>query len=485
MGWLLFFEIIYLFIVLAVCIRIIYDTRSSTKTLAYLLLVIFLPLIGMIFYFSFGINYRTRKLYSKKLIEDDQLVLKINDGINAYSETTFRKGNPIVQEYKQMAQLLIKDNLSALSSGNDLKLLINGEEKFPEVLIALKTAQHHIHIEYYIFEDDIIGNQVIEILMQKAKEGVAVRFIYDDFGSHAIRKKLVKKAKESGVQVFPFYRINFFVLANRINYRNHRKIIVIDGKTAFVGGINVSDKYINNPEKTNKLFWRDTHLKIDGPGVIYLQYLFICDWNFCAVDKLMPDISFFPQPSTFKFTNDKIVQISASGPDSDRPTILFSLLQAIQLAKEEVLITTPYFIPGESIMDALIVAALSGVSVKLLVPGISDSRIVNAAAHSYYTDLLKAGVEIYLYKKGFVHAKTMVTDRKVAIVGTANMDFRSFDLNFEVNAIVYDKEIASEMGNVFYSDIQFAEKIDANQWLHRPPYKQLLERITRLISPLL
>lgn len=485
MSRLLIIEIIYLIVLVLVCLRIIYDTRSSTKTLAYLLLVIFVPLFGMIFYFSFGINYRKRKLYSKKLIEDEHLVRKIERSVIAYSKSTFEQNHSIVQQFKKHAHLLVRDNLSALTTGNDVKLLINGEHKFPEVIAALKAARHHIHIEYYIYEDDKIGNEITDVLIQKAKEGIAVRFIYDDFGSRAIRKKMVARMKTSGVEVFPFYKINFISLANRLNYRNHRKIIVIDGKTAFVGGINVSDKYINNTSDPKKLFWRDTHLRIDGPGIHYLQYLFFCDWNFCAKTNLQPNGSFFPELSTFEGKGNKLVQIAASGPDSDRPTILYSLLQAISLAKEEVLITTPYFIPDESIMDALLVAALGGVSVKLLVPGISDSVLVNAAAHSYYTDLLKAGVEIYLYKKGFVHAKTLVADKKMAIVGTANMDHRSFDLNFEVNAIVYDEEIAKELTDVFYLDIKDAEKIDVNNWEGRPLYKQMMERTARLISPLL
>ncbi|QKJ64146.1 cardiolipin synthase [Flavobacterium sp. M31R6] len=485
MNWLIFIEIIYPIVLVLVSFRIIYDTRSSAKTLAYLLFVIFVPLFGMIFYFLVGINYRKRKLYSKKLIEDGHLAQKIVVDVIAYSKKTLEQNNSIIQQNKELAYLLIQDNLSALTAGNEVKLLINGEHKFPEVIAALKAAQHHIHIEYYIYEDDKIGNEVAEILIQKAKEGIAVRFIYDDFGSYAIRKKMVARMKAEGVEVFPFHKITFIALANRMNYRNHRKIIVIDGKTAFVGGINISDKYINNTTYPKKLFWRDTHLRIDGPGIYYLQYLFFCAWNFCAKDNLQPDSSFFPEISSFKGNGNKLVQIAASGPDSGRPTILYSLLQAISLAKEEVLITTPYFIPGESIKDVLLVAALGGVSVKLLVPGISDSVLVNSAAHSYYSDLLKAGVEIYLYKKGFIHAKTLVTDKNMSIVGTANMDYRSFDLNFEVNAIVYDHEIAKELANVFYSDIKDAEKIDGNNWEVRPLYKQLVERTARLISPLL
>jgi cardiolipin synthase len=485
MNWLLIYEISYTIILILVCLRIIYDTRSTTKTLAYLLFAIFVPFAGMIFYFLFGINYRNREMYSKKLLQNDELAKKVHKELYEYSKQTFLKGEAALQSNKELAYMLVKDINSPLTGNNIVKLLVNGENKFPEVLEALSRAKHHIHIEYYIYEDDKIGRAIEKILIQKAKEGVEVRFIYDDFGSRSIRKKLVRRLKAGGVKAFPFLKIYFIAFANRLNYRNHRKIIVVDGYTAFVGGINISDRYINDSVNLNKLYWRDTHLRIDGPGVRHLQYLFLCDWNFCANKKLQPDKVFFPDKDSYPVQGNKVVQIASSGPDSAKPTILFSLLQAINLATKEILITSPYFIPGESLLDALIIASLSGVSVKLLVPGISDSFIVNAAAKSYYNDLLDAGVEIYLYNKGFVHAKTMVTDQKVAIVGTANMDFRSFDLNFEVNAIVYDSEIAEELTKVFYEDLKNAERIAAAAWETRSIYKQMLEKMARLVSPML
>jgi len=468
-----------------VCLRIVYDTRNNTKTLAYLLLVTFLPIIGIIFYFSFGINYRKRKMYSKKLLNDDNLAKKLKADIFQYSKNTFEQNNEAVKKSRELALMLLRDSTSPLTANNSVKLLVNGENKFPEVLKALGEAKNHIHIEYYIYEDDNIGKTIESILIRKVKEGVAVRFIYDDFGSRAIRRKLVKRLKNGGVKVFPFSKIIFIAFANRLNYRNHRKIIVVDGKTAFTGGINVSDRYINDGNNTNKLFWRDTHLRIDGPGVKYLQYLFLCDWNFCAKDSVQPDEEYFPREKYFSVSANKVVQIAASGPDSDIPTIMFSLLQAINLATKEILITTPYFIPGNSLIDALIIAALSGISVKLLVPGISDSRLVNLAARSYYDDLLTAGVDIYQYKKGFVHAKTMVTDGSTSIIGTANMDQRSFDFNFEVNAIVYDPETANQLRSIFFEDLKNAERIDVTAWKQRPWYKLLIEQTARLISPLL
>ena len=485
MNWLVVYEILYVGIILLVSLRIIYDTRNVTKSVAYVLLVIYLPVIGIIFYFSFGVNYRKRKMYRKKLFADDLIESKLKNDILEYSKQTFEQAGDAFINHRELAYMLAKDSMSPLAGNNAVKLLVNGESKFPEVINAIRAARNHIHFEYYIYENDEIGQAIEKELIKKASEGVTVRFIYDDFGSRSIRRKLAVRLRRSGVQAFPFHKVIILALANRLNYRNHRKIIVVDGKIAFVGGINVSDRYINNTSDNKKLFWRDTHISIEGPGVRYLQYLFLCDWNFCANENLQPSETFFPSFSNLQVKGNKIVQIAASGPDSETPTILFSLLQTINLATEEILVTTPYFVPGESLLDALVVAALSGVSVKILVPGVSDSVIVNAAARSYYEELLRAGVEIYLYRKGFLHAKTVVADSKTAIVGTANMDYRSFDLNFEVNAIVYDGEFAHELRNVFYDDIQYAEKIEYQAWSARPWYTVLFEKTARLVSPLL
>jgi cardiolipin synthase len=470
----------YIALVIFVCLRILYDTRSTSKTFAYLLVTILLPVIGMLVYFAVGANYRKAKLYSKKIINDNKLLAEIHEKIYLESEKTWDTGEQEVKSHEKLARLLLNDN-SPLTGGNEVKLLLNGENKFPEVIEALKAAKHHIHIEYYIFENDNIGNQIKDILVQKAAEGVAVRFIYDDFGSRSIRKTLVPELVSGGVEAYPFYKILFIALSNRTNYRNHRKIIVVDGCTGFVGGINVSDRYINGIDK-KQLYWRDTHVMINGPGVYYLQYLFICDWNFCSGKHLKIQEDFFCR--TKNKNGNAIVQVAASGPDSDIPTIMFSLVEAIGMAKDEILITSPYFIPGESILDALNVAALSGVKVKLLVPDKSDSALVNSAARSYYGEIIDSGAEIYLYKKGFVHAKTMVADGQLAIVGTANMDHRSFELNFEVNSMIYDTKVAQQLRDAFYNDIQNAAKINPATWKKRTLFKQLPEKIFRLLSPL-
>lgn len=481
MNWIYTALIIYIIVLIIICLRIIYETHSTNKTLAYLLFCIFFPVVGIVFYITFGINYWRLKKYGKKALSDKKILDELRQNILQYNEVALTADDDGVKQNAELSNMLLKDLGSPLTANNKVKLLINGEEKFPELLQAIKEAKHHIHVEYYIYEYDKIGSELIELLILKAKEGVKVKMIYDDFGCPTIKRNTEKRMQAAGVEIFPFHKIHFYFVANRINYRNHRKIVIIDGCTAFTGGINVSDKYINND--TKKLFWRDTHVRIDGPAVYYLQYLFFADWHFCCEEEFKPVAEYFPFIKASQ--HDTHVQISASGPNSIQPSVLFTLLQAIYLAKEEILITTPYFIPGDSIIDALRIAALSGLKVKLLVPGICDSKIVNAASKSNYKSLLEAGVEIYLYQKGFVHAKTLITDGKLIVVGTANMDFRSFELNFEVNAIVYDDEVANELRNVFFKDIADAEKIDKEKWLARKWYTQFPERIARLSSPVL
>ena len=309
--------------------------------------------------------------------------------------------------------------------------------------------------------------------------------MYDDFGSHGLGKSFIQRLKRAGIQTAPFYKIKWYALASRINYRNHRKIIIIDGKVSFVGGINMSDKYRNDLETKNRLYWRDTHLMITGQATAYLQYLFVCDWNFCSNTKLAYSEVYFPDTSQQEIIENDVVQIAASGPDSSQPLIFYSLLEAISCAKKSIYITSPYFIPGESLMDALIIAIQSGLDVKVLIPGISDSKMVNAAASAYYTELLQYGAKIYKYNKGFVHAKTMVIDNDLSIIGSANMDYRSFDLNFEVNAMVYSKNIANQLTVAFEDDLKVSEQIDKDSWINRPKYIHLWEKVVRLLSPFL
>ncbi|MCM4166333.1 Major cardiolipin synthase ClsA [Arenibacter antarcticus] len=484
MNWILVLEIGYIIIMLLVILRVLYDTRSGSKALAYILFIVMIPVLGILFYFWFGVNYRKRKLYSKKIDQDKKLREELRSRMYAYSARILNSGL-IPIKHRNLVEFIRKSSSSPLTANNVVKLLLNGEEKFPELLNALEAAHSHIHLEYYIYENDETGNAIANMLIKKAVEGVEVRFLYDDFGSHGLGAEFLKKLEDAGVQTAPFYKIKWYALASRLNYRNHRKIIIIDGKTSFIGGINISDKYRNDTKGENGLYWRDTHLMINGIATLYLQYLFLCDWNFCSENKLEYDENYFPPPIKDDLIQQKLVQIVPSGPDSTLPVIFYSLMQAIGSAKERILITSPYFIPGESLMDALIIAAKSGVEVILLVPGISDSKMVDAAARSYYTELLQHGVRIFLYAKGFVHAKTMVIDRELSIIGSANMDYRSFDLNFEVNAMLYSPDLTSELYQAFIKDLENSSEINANDWLNRPKYKDLWERAVRLLSPFL
>lgn len=477
--WVIIGEVLYIILVLTVCIRVVYDTRSVTKTLAYLLLVILVPVGGMIFYFTFGINYRKRKIYSKKLAIDEQYAKRIRASIAASREHIAHSHNPSVAANQRLVDMLHHERSGSipLIDKNEVSLLINGEAFFPSLLEALRSAQRHIHIQFYIYENDRIGNEIKDILIAKARAGVCVRFIYDDFGSRNIRHNIARELRAAGVEAYPFYKVNLLLLANRINYRNHRKIVVIDGDISFTGGINVSDRYFNTSR--GGLFWRDTNIMIRGRATAALQHVFLSDWNFCSGQ----NIGFGEAYINLSNAGKSVVQVLASGPDSDQPVILNAIVQAIALAQKEVLITTPYFIPDVMLQQVLCLTALSGVNVSLLVPGISDSRIVDLASKAYFEDLLKAGVRIYQYQKGFIHAKTIVTDRLLASVGTANLDVRSFDLNFETSTLIYDEKVAGELADVFYQDLEDAVEIDPAAWLNRSRTTVVLEKFIRLTSP--
>lgn len=473
--------VLYFLVLLVVGVRIIINTTTPSKGIAYILLVIIFPIVGIIIYLSVGLNYRKRKLYKKKIDIDERIFPEVEARRAAYSQRALVKHTETLGSFKSLVSFVGRKGI--ISDNNEVQLLTNGEEKFPQLITDLKAAKHHIHIEYYIYENDKIGKEIAEILIAKAKEGVEVRFIYDDFGSKGIRSNIAKQLRENGVKAFPFYKINFIQLANRVNYRNHRKIIVIDGKTGYIGGINVSDKYIN--PSPNDLFWRDTHLKITGNTVLDLQYTFLTDWNFCAQKNLGFSTEYFPIDTIDDKQGDQLVQIVSSGPDSEYPNILYSLIQTILLAKKELLITTPYFIPSSSFLNAIKIATLSGVEVKLLIPGVSDSFIVNTTSQSFYQELLEAGVRIFQYNKGFVHAKTLVCDGFISSVGTANLDNRSFDLNFEVNAVIYDKKIASQLSKQFAVDLESSEELTLEEWKKRPLYKKFIESVLHLFSAIM
>lgn len=487
LPWHIIFKVgywLYVLLIIVVSTEIILNARSVSKALAYLAVIALLPIVGVVFYLSFGINYRKRKMYSRKIWKDTRLANLVEKQLEQQFKSTSLEHVRDISYFFPLAKMIQNDAKNIFSSGNKVSLLLNGEAKFPQILADLRNAKDHIHIEYYIFEDDGIGNEIAEILIQKHKEGVEVKFIYDDFGSSSIRHTLIYRLNEAGVPNFPFYKIKWLALANRLNYRNHRKIVIIDRTIGYVGGINVSDKYINKGQE-NHQFWRDTHLRLEGLAVLNLQIVFLSDWQFCSDSDIEDITQFFPKEKEHFDFGDELVQVVASGPDSNFPSILFAINRAILLSKKSVWITTPYFIPDETLTNALTMAALSGLDVRLLVPGISDSRFVNSCASSHYEELLEIGVRIFRYQKGFVHAKTMICDSRVAFIGTANLDQRSFDLNFEVNAVVYNVNLAQELETAFLNDLESAEEIDLARWLQRPVWKRLTGKVLNLFSPLM
>ncbi|MDR1876959.1 MAG: cardiolipin synthase [Flavobacteriaceae bacterium] len=477
--------LLYISVVLYTVFKIIKNTENPSKALGYLLVVVVLPVAGIILYFSIGVNYRLEKLYKRKYIQDKNFHKIVKYQINIDSEKGIDEYKNLLKGKMHPIKMLLKDTSSALYAAEKTKLLINGENKFEEVISELEKAKEHIHIEYYIFSDDKIGNKIKDILIKKSQEGVIIRFIYDDFGSHDLNKKMIKELKEGGVQVAAFYKIKLYALANRMNYRNHRKIIVIDSKVGFIGGINVDDRYINTPE--NKVFWRDTHLMVAGEAVNGLQYNFLTDWNFCSGNDIDPfDKQYFhTSTNDIKHKCTDLVQIAASGPDSDRATIMLVYNGIIMSSRKRLYLTTPYLVPNETIVNALKYTALSGVDVRILVPLESDSLVVNAASCAYYKELLAVGVRIYRYTKGFVHAKTIISDDSLSVVGSANLDIRSFDLNFEISALVYSRSINQELYDAFMDDIENSIEITYEEWKKRSKIIQLGNSLARLISPLL
>ncbi|RKT01953.1 cardiolipin synthase [Chryseobacterium defluvii] len=472
-------EVLYCISIVLLAAKIIMDTKATSKTLAYLLLIIFLPVVGIIIYFVFGVNYRKNKFYTFSVARNERIYNLAQKYIQETHSKTLQDRREEVKDFINTINFLYNATYSPLSQENHVEVLLNGEEKFPRVFEAIKKAKYHIHLEYYIYENDDIGNKLADLLIEKAGEGVMVRFLYDDFGSGKIGKKLLSRLRASGIEVFPVNKIKFRILANRVNYRDHRKIIIIDAVEVFTGGINVSDKYINCE---NQLYWRDVHLYIKGHGAFYFQFLFWSNWVFAV--KNIPEISgeYFRYDSSH--TGKTIVQVAASGPNT-KPSIMLSTNSAILSAKEKVYITTPYFIPVETVLNAIKQAALAGLDVRLMVPKTGDSVVVNAAAYSYYEELLQNNVRLFFYEKGFIHSKTMIIDDHFSCVGTANMDARSQELNFEVNTFIFDKAINLRLKEVFLEDMRYCEEITLEKWQKRPKGKVFFEHLARLLSPLI
>ena len=476
--WTIAIVINYILVIIAVT-TILFKSINPTKTLTYIIVLLVFPFFGLIVYYFFGQEYRKNKIFNRKDVLNNKLIKSINKDLKIDPETLSSYEANIEEDQIRLIHLLQRNDKSPLTKYNNVEIIINGENKFQSLFKDIESAQQHIHIEYYILKDDRIGTHFLELLCKKAKEGVKVRLSFDDVGSK-ISSKMKRKLIEANIEFYAFMPVLFPRFTGKMNYRNHRKIVIIDGEIGYVGGINVSDTYVNYPE--SKSYWRDTHLKIIGEAVFTLQTQFLTNWNFVSETTLELNRSFFPQN---KVKDVQPVQIAASGPDTDWANIMEAIFFAIVTAEHYVYITTPYFIPNDQIITAMQVASKSGVDVRLLIPDQSDSWTAKHATNSYLEQLLKANIKVYRYEKGFIHAKTMVVDDVFTTIGTCNMDYRSFNINFEINALIYSKDKAKEAKAIFMQDLEDAIVVDYQAWEERSNFERIQEAYCRLWAPLL
>ncbi|GAA4078484.1 cardiolipin synthase [Amphibacillus indicireducens] len=472
-------ELIFIFNFLLVIVLVFLEHRNPTSTWAWILVITFVPIFGFFLYLVFG-----RKLSRKKLfIWDNKSKLGVKKAVENQLQLLDEGSFPIRELYQDNIDLFylhLRNNDAILTQENDVEIFNDGQAKFDQLIKDLVAAEDHIHIQYYIYRDDNLGRKIADVLKLKAKEGVSVRFLYDDFGSRKLSQQFIWELKKAGVIVEAFFpslipKVNF-----KINYRNHRKVVVIDGKIGYIGGFNVGDEYLGKVKKYG--YWRDTHLRIVGESVRSIQTRFILDWNQASKHQLiLYDSAYYraePQGNVG-------MQIVSSGPDSDWEQIKYGYIKLLMEAEDYVYIQTPYFIPDESLADAVKIAALSGIDVRIMIPNKPDHPFVYWATYSYIGNMLEAGAKVYIYQNGFLHAKTIMVDGKIASVGTANIDVRSFRLNFEVNAFLYSEEVTQRLLAHFEEDMSKSDLLTLEAYQQRSLWIKIKESIARLISPIL
>jgi cardiolipin synthase len=458
-------------------IHVVMDNRQPAKTMAWALVIIFVPVVGLVFYLFFGINHRKERMVSQLSV--DQLTKRSMLGF--VEQQNLR----IPERHKQLVDLFVNQSFSLPFKDNQIDIMTDGYAFFPELLKDIAKAKHHIHLDMYIFEDDALGRLVADALIDRAREGVMVRVIYDDVGCWQVTHRFFERMREEGIEVAAYLPVRFPSFTSKVNYRNHRKLVIIDGETGYIGGMNIALRYVKG---TGDQPWRDTMLRVKGGAVYGLQRAFLIDWYF--VDRtLITNRDYYPPLSTFHSppsTNNCLTQIVTSGPTNPYPEIMQGYVRMILAAHRYVYIETPYFLPNEPVLFAIKTAAKAGVDVRILCPLRSDARFVEWASRSYLREAYEAGVKVYLYQAGFLHSKVMVCDDSITTTGSTNVDFRSFENNFEANAFIYDEGMAIRMRNVFLRDQENAILLsDLPQRIHPSFKKRLWESLTRLMSPLL
>lgn len=462
----------YTVIAIVAMITVLMEHRQPAKTIAWVLVLSFLPLVGIVLYFFFGRRTRkNRHIWEKSL---NQLTKR------SMIEFAEQKQLELPEEHKELIQLFVNQNFALPFKNNETNVYVSGYEFFPALLAEISKATHHIHIVSYIIDDDPLGRLLRDALIDKARKGVEVRLLFDDVGSWKTPNRFFEQMREEGIEVHPFMPVRFPAFTGKVNYRNHRKIIVIDGKVGFIGGMNLAQRYVKGHKG---IMWRDTHVKISGAAVYGLQRAFLVDW-FHADRTLITDRKYYPD--TTITPNNNLIQIVTSSPTNVWEELEQGYIKILLSAKRYVYMETPYFLPTEPIFFAMRTAALSGVDVRLMVSLKTDSKLVQMASRSYLTQTIQAGVKVICYEEGFNHTKLLVADDNVATIGSANIDFRSFENNFEANAFFYDKSMAQRIKDIFLTDetkcvpLEKIKEINHKSFIYR-----LWESVVRLLSPLL
>ncbi|MEI7026487.1 cardiolipin synthase [Paenibacillus sp. y28] len=476
MSWLV---ILLLFFFLQMGIVLVSEHRHPAKAVAWLVILYLFPLFGFALYYFIAKRYTQRRKLRRQgirmLVEIRRVMAR---HVNPVKDPEQMGGSGLAS-VPRLFNLLNRIPASQITSCNEVKVLKDGEETFAAILAAMEGARRHIHLAYYTIREDGIGRRFLDLMMKKARSGVEVRLIFDGVGSYQFSSKAIQSLRQAGVEVNCFLPPHIALFDKRINYRNHRKIVVVDGVTGYLGGINIGDEYLGlNPKLGH---WRDTHLELRGDGVYYLQQTFLTDWFFVCGQRVT-DARYFPEHSCKRKGH---VQIIASGPDLQTDPILEMVFAAVAAANRRVWITTPYFIPDPAVMTALKTAALSGVDVRIIIPGVADSRLVLWASMSYVEELLLAGVRFFQYQQGFVHAKVLLVDDVLASVGTANMDMRSFFSNFELNAVLFDHREIARLESDYNMDEANCKELRTNEFVNRGRVQRTKEMVARLLSPLL
>ena len=464
---------VYFVVTLAAILAVLTDDRQPSKTLAWLMVLAFLPILGIVIYFFFGRNTRKEKLISQRSL--DQLTKR------SMLEFAEQKNLKIPEEQSALIKLFLNQNWALPFKDNTVDIFTNGYDFFHSLLRDIGKARHHVHIDSYIFNDDALGHMVADALKAKAQQGVEVRVVYDDVGCWKVSNDFFEQMREAGIEVHSYMPVKFPAFTGKVNYRNHRKLCIVDGKTGYIGGMNIATRYIQG---RNGQDWRDTHLRIRGGAVYGIQRAFLVDWYF--VDRtLVSSRRYYPELSE-KSKNDCLIQIVTSSPISQWPDIMQGYVRILMQAKRYVYMATPYFLPTESVLFAIRTAALAGVDVRIMIPYKTDAKLVEWASRSYVKQTVESGVKVYLYKAGFNHSKLLVSDDALCTVGSTNIDFRSFENNFEANAFIYDQKMARRLKEVFLQDVRDSVMLeDVKDLGHRSYFKQLWESLIRLVSPLL